>query len=146
MLTPVSESVEAPAGALRPGAAAERTLVAPPTLAGGAAVPAPRGGASRAELGRVWRRFVRFNAGVAGGVFILFLVVLAVAAPVFAPYSPTEVETSLRGASPSRDYWLGNDSIGRDILSRLIYGTRVALLVGLGAMSIALTIGVSIGA
>ena len=55
------------------------------------------------------------------------------------------MHTRLRGDGPTLDYPLGNDSIGRDVLSRLIYGTRVALIVGVGAMTIALLIGVSIG-
>jgi len=95
---------------------------------------------------RVWRRFLRYRPGLFGLGFILVLVLCAIAAPWFAPYSPYAVETSLRGASPSGDYLLGNDPIGRDILSRLIYGSRVALIVGLGATAIAVTIGVTVGA
>jgi peptide/nickel transport system permease protein len=146
MSTPVSESVEAPVGSRRAGAPTEPAALAPPTLAEGAVVAAPTGGAGRAELRRIWRRFVRFKPGVAGAIFILFLIFVAIAAPLLAPYSPTFVDTGLKGDSPTRDYPLGNDSIGRDILSRLIYGTRVALQVGIGAMTIALTIGVTIGA
>jgi ABC-type dipeptide/oligopeptide/nickel transport system permease subunit len=147
MSTPVSESVEAPVGPRRADVATEGAAAAIPALASGAVALSPAGGGGRVELRRIWRRFVRFKPGVAGAAFILFLILLALAAPLVAPYSPTDdVDTSLRGAPPSRDHLLGNDSIGRDILSRLIYGTRVALLVGIGAMSIALTIGVTIGA
>jgi len=83
---------------------------------------------------------------VVGLAFVAFLVLLAVFAPVIAPHSPIDGETRMRGDPPSREYLLGNDAIGRDVLSRLIYGTRVALLVGLGATAIAVTIGVVIGA
>jgi ABC-type dipeptide/oligopeptide/nickel transport system permease subunit len=102
-------------------------------------------GGGRSEVRRAWRRFKRFKPGLAGLTFVALLLLLAIFAPVVAPHSPYHVTTSLRGDSPTREYPLGNDSIGRDILSRLIYGTRVALIVGVGAMAIALTIGVSIG-
>ena len=113
------------------------------------ALPPPAGlaeGADRSQLRRAWRRFRRFRPGLIGLAFVAFLFLLAFAAPVVAPHSPTHAQTRLRGDPPSREFPLGNDSIGRDMLSRLIYGTRVALIVGLGAMAIALTIGVAIGA
>lgn len=98
------------------------------------------------ERRRVWRRFLRYRPGVAGLVVIGLLVVMAIFAPLIAPYPPEEINTPLRGASPSSDYWLGNDDIGRDILSRIIFGSRVALIVGIGATAIAVTIGVTVGA
>src|SRR5262249_28661219 len=99
----------------------------------------------RSEISRVWSRFRRYRPGVAGGVIVLTLIFAAVFAPVLAPYSPTQ-KVGHRAASPSSEFWLGNDEIGRDVFSRLIYGTRVALIVGIGAMSIAVTIGVTVGA
>lgn len=92
-----------------------------------------------------WRRFRGFRPGVVGLVYVLALILVAVFAPLLAPYDPTEVHTRLRGDPPSAEFVLGNDSIGRDILSRLIFGSRVALTVGFGAIAIALTIGVTIG-
>jgi peptide/nickel transport system permease protein len=97
------------------------------------------------EWRRTWRRFKRYKPGIVGLCFVAVLLLVAVLAPVFAPNSPSDVHTRLRGDSPSLDFPLGNDSIGRDILSRLIFGSRVALIVGVGAMAIALAIGVSIG-
>ena len=102
-------------------------------------------GSERSERRRIWQRFKRYKPGMVGLGFVIVLLLLAILAPVFAPHSPTDISTGLRGDGPTREYPLGNDSIGRDILSRLIYGTRVALIVGVGAMAIALTIGVSIG-
>ena len=131
---------ERPATLTIPPTASEPTATTP-ALAGAGTGASP----SRTELRRSWRRFRRFKPGLAGLTFIALLLILAVFAPIFAPYAPTELETRLRGGSPSSDHLLGNDSIGRDVLSRLIYGTRVALIVGIGAMAIALTIGVSIG-
>ena len=98
------------------------------------------------ERRRIWRRFVRYRPGLIGLAIIGVLVIMALFAPLIAPHSPEEINTSLRGAGPSAEYWLGNDDIGRDILSRLIYGSRIALIVGLGATAIAVTIGVTVGA
>ncbi len=102
--------------------------------------------AHRSERSRVWRRFVRYRPGLIGLGLIALLIILAIFAPLIAPYDPTEINTPLRGAGPSASYWLGNDDIGRDILSRLIYGTRIALIVGIGATAIAVAIGVTVGA
>ncbi len=94
---------------------------------------------------RAWRRFKRFKPGVAGLIFVIALILVAILAPVLAPHDPTEVHTRLRGEPPSAEFPLGNDSIGRDVLSRLIFGSRVALIVGFGAIIVAVTIGVAIG-
>jgi ABC-type dipeptide/oligopeptide/nickel transport system permease subunit len=94
---------------------------------------------------RAWRRFVRYRPALLGLAFVGLLIFCALAAPVIAPYPPDAINTKLRGHGPSADFWLGNDDIGRDILSRLIYGSRIALIVGLGATSIAVTIGVTVG-
>jgi ABC-type dipeptide/oligopeptide/nickel transport system permease subunit len=102
--------------------------------------------AARSERSRIWRRFVRYRPGLVGLTVIALLAIMAVFAPLIAPHSPSAIDTSLRGASPSGTYLLGNDDIGRDILSRIIYGSRIALIVGLGATAIAVTIGVTIGA
>ena len=95
---------------------------------------------------RGWRRFLRYKPGVYGLVVIGLLVLVAIFAPFLAPYDPNVGDTALRGAPPSWDHWLGCDAIGRDMLSRLIYGTRVALIVGIGSTAIAVAIGVFFGA
>lgn len=100
----------------------------------------------RNELVRSWRRFKRFKPGVVALVFIAILGVIALIPSVFEPYSYTSIAPAQRGASPSWDHPLGQDDLGRDILSRLIRGTRVAFVVALAAMSISLAIGVTVGA
>jgi ABC-type dipeptide/oligopeptide/nickel transport system permease subunit len=100
----------------------------------------------RSELSRSWRRFKRYRPGMAGLVLIGLLVLIAIFAPVLAPYSPEKVDTHRLGEGLSWAHPLGFDGIGRDVLSRTIYGTRVALLVGLLSTAIAVTIGVTVGA
>ncbi|MDP9359545.1 MAG: ABC transporter permease [Chloroflexota bacterium] len=102
--------------------------------------------ARQTELQRSWRRFRRYRPGLVGLTFILGLFLVAIFAGPIAPHAPNAVQTRLRGDAPTREYPLGNDSVGRDVLSRIIYGTRVALMVGLGATAIAVTIGVVVGA
>jgi len=86
------------------------------------------------------------------GVLIVFIVVFAaVAAPLVAPYDPTKQNLAKRLTPPSwalggdAKYWLGTDQLGRDILSRIVYGGRVSLTVGLSVVAIAGAFGISIG-
>lgn len=118
--------------------------------------PVPRAGTALEDMGgpgqhqsprrRTLRRFMRHKPAVIGVAFIIFLVILAIFAPIIAPYDPVDSNLRMRGAPPSTDHWFGNDDIGRDIMSRIIYGARIALIVGLGATSIAVAIGVIVGA
>ena len=83
---------------------------------------------------------------MAGLMVVIFLALLAIFADVLAPYPYTKVNFSRLNEAPSRTYPLGTDQIGRDLLSRMIYGARVSMLVGLGAQVIVVLIGVPIGA
>ncbi len=98
------------------------------------------------ERRKTWRRFAKHRPALFGLAFLILLVIMAVAAPLIAPYAPEAVNPRMRGDGPTAQHWFGNDDIGRDILSRIIYGTRVALIVGLGAVSIAVAVGVTVGA
>ena len=69
----------------------------------------------------------------------------AVAAPVVAPYDPEALDVLDRFAGPSAAHWLGTDQVGRDLLSRLVYGTRVAALVALAAIALAMAAGITLG-
>src|SRR5690606_27598384 len=100
--------------------------------------------AHRSERRRALERFLRYKPGVAGAIVVLALALIAIFAPLVAPYSPYE-KVGSRADPPSSEFLLGNDEIGRDVLSRLIYGTRVALIVGIGAILIAVCIGVIVG-
>lgn len=122
------------------------TMQTEPTTISRSNALAPKDVKRRSEWSRSWRRFKRFRPGVVGGVVILLLVFIAIFAPLLAPYSPTEVDTSRLGEAPSWEHPLGFDGIGRDILSRTIYGSRVALMVGIISTVIAIFIGVLVGA
>ncbi len=100
----------------------------------------------RSEWARAWQRFKRYRPGMVALIFIAILMVLAVFPSLFSPYPYMQVYRGMRGAPPSHDHLLGFDHIGRDILSRIIWGTRVALIVGLLATGIAVSMGVTVGA
>ncbi|MDQ7795406.1 MAG: ABC transporter permease [Spirochaetia bacterium] len=78
-------------------------------------------------------------------LYLLMLVAAAIAAPLLSPYSPSEQYLDRRFHAPSLDNLLGTDNLGRDILTRLLYGARSALIVGLVAVSIAFSIGGLVG-
>ncbi|MBX3012520.1 MAG: ABC transporter permease [Caldilineaceae bacterium] len=100
----------------------------------------------RSEWGQAWRRFRSNRAALIGLVFILLICLMAVFAEWLIPYDPTYSFPGMRGKPPSVDHWLGFDHIGRDLFSRIIYGARIALIVGLVATAVSLTIGVLVGA
>ncbi len=103
--------------------------------------------ARRSEWSQAWRRFRANRIAVGGLSVILLLVLMAVFAPLLSPHDPIEdVFRGMRGGSPTAAHPFGFDHLGRDLLSRVIFGTRVALLVGLIATGIAVTIGVVVGA
>src|SRR5690606_17443469 len=82
---------------------------------------------------------------VAGFVFLGGLILVAMFADVLAPYSPTELHYRDALTAPSSQYLLGTDNVGRDLLSRIIYGSRTSLLVGFVSIGIAVFTGVSLG-
>lgn len=95
---------------------------------------------------RTLKRFVRHKGALVGLAIVVLLVVMALMAQWIAPYDPNKTNLRLRGASPSMEHLFGNDDIGRDILSRIMFGARIALLVGITSTTIAVSIGVIVGA
>ena len=95
---------------------------------------------------RAVRRFSRHRLAMLGLGVLLIMVTLAVLAPVVAPHSPTKQELSLYRKPPTQTHWLGTDSLGRDVFSRLIHAGRVSLSVGLVAVGIYETIAILLGA
>ena len=91
------------------------------------------------------RRLIQNRAAMIGGITVLVLIMLAIFAPWIAPYSYSYQNLDLGASPPSAEHLLGTDVLGRDLLSRLLYGARISLLVGFVATGVALVIGVSWG-
>jgi ABC-type nitrate/sulfonate/bicarbonate transport system permease component len=94
---------------------------------------------------RAWRRLKRRHAALLGLVVVLLFIALAVFAPWVSPQDPIATSWSAIRQAPSAQHWFGTDDIGRDVLSRVIWGTRASLLAGVVSVSIALLIGVPLG-
>lgn len=99
----------------------------------------------RRRTAQVGRQLLRRPGALLGGIVMLAFIVVAVVAPVIAPYDPVAIDTTMRRKPPSFEHIMGTDELGRDILSRIIYGARVSLRVGLISIGIALTIGTILG-
>jgi peptide/nickel transport system permease protein len=101
--------------------------------------------AEESPWARAWRRLIRRKSAVLGLAIIAAFVLIALLAPLIAPYDPTQQAwTSIR-KPPSLQHWFGTDESGRDLFSRVIYGARASLLAGVVSISIALGLGVPIG-
>ncbi len=99
---------------------------------------------SESYLQTVKRRFMHHHLAVVSLVLVALLGGAALLAPVIAPYKPDDIVGPFSGA-PSKEFWLGTDQIGRDVLSRLLYAMRISLLVGIMATLISTVIGVVLG-
>lgn len=88
---------------------------------------------------------MRNRLAMVGLVIIVVFVGIAVFAPWIAPYDPTASSFSKRLATPSSEHWLGNDELGRDLFSRLVYGARISLRIGIISIGIGIVFGVPLG-
>ena len=93
--------------------------------------------------GQRWRR--RYGVAAFGAAIILVWIVIAVAAPLLTPYAPDAVDVAIRLRPPSASHWLGTDELGRDVLTRLLYGTRISLVTGFVVVAIAAVFGTLAG-
>jgi peptide/nickel transport system permease protein len=100
---------------------------------------------------RAWRKLARNPAAIAGTLILLLVIAAAVAAPYVAPQDPARQSLIRRFTPPlwvpggNVSYPLGTDQVGRDILSRIIYGARISLIVGISAVVVSLVVGVTLG-
>ena len=94
---------------------------------------------------RAWRKFRRNPAAIVGGVMVAFFVVLAALAPMLPIPDPAATDWGAIRKAPSAAHWLGTDEIGRDILSRMIWGAQASLLAGVVSVAIAVVVGVPFG-
>ena len=95
--------------------------------------------------GSLFTRFIRRPAGAASAIVLALIVLVAVFAPWLAPHDPNFVDLSIAKTAPSAEHWLGGDTNGRDILSRLIYGARLTLIGAVISILVSLGIGVPTG-
>lgn len=111
---------------------------------------------TRALAGRVYRlsgsssllfarRFFRYRQAQFAGVIVLMLILVAVFAPLIAPFAPDEVRVGQPLTPPNRTYLFGTDDLGRDMFSRIIYGARITLRIGLVIVAVEVLIGVTVG-
>lgn len=92
-----------------------------------------------------FKRMARDPLAMAGAIFMVLLALLCVFGPVASPYSPSQQDLDHARRPPSKDHWMGTDSLGRDVATRVLVGGRVSLLVGIVATAVAVTIGVFYG-
>jgi ABC-type dipeptide/oligopeptide/nickel transport system permease subunit len=97
------------------------------------------------ETRRIIKVFFGRKLAVVGLAIITLLILTAIFAPWLAPYDPYKLDIVHKLQQPSSKHWLGTDSLGRDVLSRIIYGTRTSLIIGIGAVGMAAVIGESLG-
>jgi len=117
-------------------------ITSPIDQIGNAGVERTRG----ARAGAAVRDFTRRRPlGTIGAVVIVIMLAVAALAPLVAPYDPVVVDFGSMLAPPNAQHWLGTDAFGRDVLSRLIYGSRTALIVGFGAAFVGATLGAILG-
>jgi len=93
----------------------------------------------------VWRALLSEPLGVMGGIIVLAFVLMALFAPWLAPYDPLKIDVMHKFSAPSLAHWAGTDQLGRDLLSRIIYGARTALGVAITATGIAGLAGILLG-
>jgi peptide/nickel transport system permease protein len=108
---------------------------------------APVSGVLRTSRNRnsAWRRIARDRLSVSGLTILVLVAGAAIFAPLIAPYDPKTQDVRAIFADPSRAHLLGTDDLGRDILSRIIWGARASLSVGLVSVTIAVVCGVTLG-
>jgi peptide/nickel transport system permease protein len=115
-------------------------------VAVGEAVPAAP---AKARAETIWaqtsRRLKRSNTAIFGLLVVIVLILVATFADVLAPYSATDTNPNAMFQMPNSQHWLGTDQLGRDMLSRIIYGSRVSLTVGLSSVVLAVFIGLPLG-
>ncbi len=99
----------------------------------------------RTLLGDAARRFARNKLAILGLAMVSVLLLTAIFADFIAPYPYDAANPAKALQFPSREHWMGTDEVGRDVYSRIIYGTRISLTVGIGVMAMALLIGIPLG-
>ncbi|EUB95929.1 ABC-type transporter, integral membrane subunit [Rhizobium sp. CF080] len=106
---------------------------------------APPVAAAKRDKSRAWRKMKKNRSALVGAVIVLFFAILAAGAPILPIIDPVATSWTAIRKAPSAMYWLGTDDLGRDILSRMIWGARASLMAGVFSVAIAVGIGVPFG-
>jgi len=114
-------------------------------MMGEKAVPKSSGGQEKLRH-LFWKRFRKNGLALVGALIVIFLFIIALMAPVISPYDPGQINIKRVLQEPTAEHIFGTDSLGRDVLSRMIWGSRISLLVGFVAVGIATLIGIFLGA
>ena len=123
----------------------KKFLFATTMAVGELAPPMPKRDRSETLYAQTIRRFKRSHTAIVGLAIVILLILVAIFADVLAPYSPTANHPSEMFQTPSRQHLLGTDQFGRDMLSRIIHGSRVSLAIGLASVVLAFGIGIPLG-
>ena len=123
----------------------QRSLAVAKSIATTPAIEVLSAGAYRSQRWRIWHRLRRHRLALIGLGFIALLVLCAIAADAISPYKPLEQQMTQRLRPPSAAHLFGTDDFGRDILSRILHGSRISLQVGFVAVGIAGSIGIVFG-
>ncbi|ANX11651.1 hypothetical protein ABE41_006495 [Fictibacillus arsenicus] len=94
---------------------------------------------------QVLKRFLKRKVSIVGGIIIIIFVITAIFGPLFAPYDPLQQDLANNFQGASAEHWLGTDNLGRDTLSRLIYGARISLEISMASVGLALIVGLVLG-
>ncbi|CAN7297478.1 ABC transporter permease [Neorhizobium tomejilense] len=106
---------------------------------------APPVAAAKRDRSRAWRKMKKNRSALVGAVIVLFFAILAASAPILPIIDPVATSWTAIRKAPSTMYWLGTDDLGRDILSRMIWGAQASLMAGVFSVAIAVGIGVPFG-
>src|SRR4030043_1271791 len=97
------------------------------------------------QIKNFWRHFKKNRLGVGGLVIIVIVFLIAILVPFLSPYDPGKTGVSLKLKSPSFQHYLGSDQLGRDVFSRMLYGSQISLSVGFVAVGISILFGIMVG-
>lgn len=100
----------------------------------------------RGQWSETWRRFRQHRLAAVGLVLLAGVVLMSLVGPLLSPYEADKSDLLNQLEAPSRAHWMGTDELGRDLLTRIMYGGRVSLAIGLLAMLVSMVIGVAVGA
>jgi peptide/nickel transport system permease protein len=97
------------------------------------------------QMSLVWSRFKKNRLALVGFIIVSIVIFIAIFAPLLTPYDPLDTDPFNRLKAPSAEHWLGTDELGRDVLTRLFYGSRIALLIGVLIILFEGAIGIILG-